>query len=110
MLTKFSALNQQSCTTVTPEVEEMTCSSCLSQSLGSYTDLMGWLRDFEVHQDRALQALWEQINEIWTDVAALVHTGTSEYEQMDSSSSTQLSSLSTESLIQRGVMAGWSQT
>lgn len=74
----------------------------------SYADLKRWLTDFEVRQERKLHAIYEEIAELRTDIAAL-HTGFAVYSQTDSTSESQLYAPSAESVIERGVNAGWSQ-
>lgn len=81
-----------------------------SHSPEPYTALMRWLSDFEIRQERKLHTVYEEIAELRADIAGL-HTGLEAYySQMDSRGKSQLYAPSAESMIERGVMAGWSQT
>ncbi|KZP26031.1 hypothetical protein FIBSPDRAFT_887695 [Athelia psychrophila] len=63
--------------------------------------------DFEIRQEQKLHDIHEEIAELRTSITAL--TGLAAYSQMDSSDGSQLDAPSAQTLIERGVIAGWSQ-
>lgn len=62
--------------------------------------------DFEIRQDHKFHAIHQQITDLQMDIAALRHELATSLP-VGSSDETQMYAPSAESLIERGVMAGW---
>ena len=79
----------------------------------SQLHLVQWLTDFETRQASKFQVLEEQIMNLQADIAALRSSGpglSDSEPAQDGLEDSQLEALSTESVIARGVMAGWRES